>query len=276
MSDDKDKWREINRANWDERVGVHLEPGAYDVDALRSGQWRLHEIERKELGSVEGLKLIHLQCHFGRDTLALAQMGATVTGLDFSSEAIKVARALAKELKLEDRARFFESDLYAAPQAIPEPASFDRVFVTWGAINWLPDIRGWAKVAAFFLKPGGKLYLAEGHPAALVFDDLAGSENGRPGWFTPYFDTRGLVLDDERDYANADAKLKNKRTVEWMHPLGEVVTAIIDAGLNLDFLNEHDSVPWRMFECMEEQGDVFRFPDRPWLPLAFSLMATKR
>ena len=124
--------REANRANWDERVGVHLGPGGYDLSALRAGRGHLHEIEENELGDVRGLRVLHLQCHFGCDSLTLAQRGAEVVGLDFSRSAIEAARKLAAELGLTARARFVEADLYEAPTAVAEPASFDRVFVTLG------------------------------------------------------------------------------------------------------------------------------------------------
>ena len=231
---------------------------------------------RRELGPVDGLRLLHLQCHFGHDTLILAQHGATVVGLDFSTPAIAAARAGANELGLADRARFVEADLYDAPNAIPEPASFDRVYVTWGAICWLPDIAGWARIVAHFLKPGGSLYLAEGHPAALVLDDAVPQPNGRPGFFVPYFHSEPLVLDDAADYADPNARLTNTRTCQWIHPLGEVVTALISAGLRLDWLHEHDAVTWRMFTCLIEGTDgLYRWPDQPWLPLAYSLQATR-
>ena len=122
---------------------------------MREGRARLHSIEEAELGPVEGLSILHLQCHFGRDSLTLAQRGAVVVGLDFSEPAILAARSLAAEVGLADRARFIQADLYDAPQAIGAPAAFDRVYVTWGAINWLPDIGRWAEIVAHFLKPGG-------------------------------------------------------------------------------------------------------------------------
>jgi SAM-dependent methyltransferase len=159
-----DDWREVNRANWDERVDVHLQ--AYDLRALRAGHGRLNAIEEEELGSVAGLRVLHLQCHFGNDTLALAQRGAEVVGLDFSPAAITAARRLTDELGLATRARFVLADLYEAPDAIPEAGAFDLVYVTWGALCWLPDIPRWARIVAHFLRPGGTLYHAEGHPAA--------------------------------------------------------------------------------------------------------------
>src|SRR5260370_22218834 len=162
------EWRRFNRAKWDEVVAVHLAAAAYELTTLRTGQGRLQQIEEAELGPVQGLRILHLQCHFGRDSLILAQQGAEVVGLDFSKSAIAAAHELALELGLAGRARFIEADVYDALAALPEPASFDLTYISWGAIMWLPDIRRWAKIAASFLKPRGPLYLADSHPAALV------------------------------------------------------------------------------------------------------------
>ena len=270
------EWRAANRANWDERVAIHLRAPFYDLAALRAGHGRLDPIEGAELGAVEGLRVLHLQCHFGSESLSLAQRGAEVVGLDFSPPAIAAARALADELGLAGRARFVEADLYDAPTAIPEPGGFDLVLVTWGAICWLPDIRRWAEFVAHFIKPGGALYLAEGHPAALVFDDAAPPHGDLPGWFAPYFLREALVLDDPTDYADPSARLEHARSYAWMHPLGAIVTALIDAGLTLRWLHEHDAVPWRMFRLLVEGEDgLYRWPDQPWLPLGFSLRAER-
>ena len=276
MADEGEDWRAVNRANWDERVPIHLAAPSYDLGPLRAGKGRLHPIEEAELRPVAGLRVLHLQCHFGRDTLTLAQRGAEVVGLDFSGPAIRTARELAAEIGLADRARFVEADLYDAPAAIREPGAFDLVFVTWGAIYWLPDIRRWAEIVAFFLKPGGTLYLAEGHPSALVFDDTAPKCGGLPGWFAPYFDRSALVYEDPSDYADPNAQLSNPRTYSWMHPIGEIVTSVIAAGMTLKWLHEHDQVPWRMFEMLVEGEDgMYRWPKEPWLPLAFSLRAER-
>jgi len=271
-----DDWRSLNRANWDERVPIHLAAPIYDPALLRTGQARLNAIEEAELGPVDGLRVLHLQCHFGHDSLILAQRGADVVGLDFSPPAIAAARARATELGFADRARFVEADLYDAPGAIPEPASFDRVYVTWGAICWLPDIAGWARIVAHFLKPGGALYLAEGHPAALVLDDAVPLPDGHPGFFVPYFHDGPLVLEETTDYADPAARLSNASTCQWIHGLGAVVTALISAGLRLDWLREHDAVTWRMFTCLVAGPDhLYRWPDKPWLPLAYSLRASR-
>jgi SAM-dependent methyltransferase len=270
------EWKRANRANWDERVSVHMAPGGYDIASLRAGNARLDAIEEAELGSVAGKRVLHLQCHFGRDSLILAQRGAEVTGLDFSTPAIAAALALTEELGLADRARFFEADLYDARTVIPEPASFDLVYVTWGALLWLADIRLWAEIVAYFLKPGGRLYLAEGHPIALVFDDLQKSPDGVPGFFAPYFSPTPIEYDDSKDYANPTAVLKNTKTFTWIHPIGDVVTGLTDAGLRLDWLHEHDAVTWRMFNLLQEdEAGLFRWPEQKWLPLAFSLSATR-
>jgi SAM-dependent methyltransferase len=272
----KTNWREFNRANWDERVKIHLAADFYDLSPLRGGRGRLTPIDEAELGPIDGIRILHLQCHFGRDSLVLAQRGASVVGVDFSGPAIAAARDLAAELGLTERAKFIETDLYETPKALPEPGSFDLVFVTWGAINWLPDIRQWADVVAYFLRPGGALYLAEGHPCALVFDDLARMPTGMPGYFVPYFLSEPLILNDSRDYADDTARLQNATIYQWMHPLGKIVTSLLEAGLTLQWLHEHDSVPWRMFDLLVRDGQgMYRWPDRPWLPLAFSLRAER-
>ena len=145
-------WRALNRAHWDERVAVHLGPRGYTLNDLRAGRVVLNAIEEAELGPVAGLHILHLQCHFGRDTIGLVQRGATAVGLDFSAPAIDAAGALATEMGLQDRARFMQSDLYDARAAIAPLEKFDLVYVTWGAITWLPDIAEWARIVAHFLK----------------------------------------------------------------------------------------------------------------------------
>jgi SAM-dependent methyltransferase len=271
-------WLALNLANWNERVGVHLNaPRQHDrQDALRAGNIKLDAIAAGALGPVDGLSVLHLQCHFGMDTLVLAQQGATVAGVDFSPSAIAAARELAADLGLADRARFVEANVYDAPAALPELAAFDRVFVSWGALCWLPDIAAWAKVAAYYLKPGGFLALAEAHPAALVFNSDPANPGGQPVWDMPYFEGAPMMLDNPCDYADPDARLVNRRTVEFMHPLGEVITALLDAGLRIDRFHEHDSIVWQMFtNLVKRSPGEHVWPDRPWLPLSYSLRASK-
>jgi SAM-dependent methyltransferase len=271
------EWHRANRANWDERVGIHLGPRGYDLSGLRAGRGRLNGIEEAELPPVDGKRVVHLQCHFGADSLKLAQRGAKVVGLDFSARAIEAARSLASELGLADRTSFVHADLYKAVEAIPAPHAFDMAFVTWGAICWLPDIARWAQIVAALLRPGGSLYLAEGHPAAYVFDDATRSPHGMPGLFAPYFSREPVVDTEGRDYVDPGAKLTNNTIYNWIHPLGDVVTKLIASGMSLDWLHEHDAIPWRMFRILvKDESGLYRWPDRPWLPLAFSLAATRR
>jgi SAM-dependent methyltransferase len=164
---------------------------------------------------VDGKHILHLQCHFGADSLKLAQRGATVVGLDFSLAAIDAARRLASELGLTDSARFVHADLYDARAAIFEATAFDMVFVTWGAICWLPDIYRWADIVSHFLKPGGSLYLADAHPAAMVFDDTAALPDGRPGFFAPYFSHEPVVMEEAHDYVNETTRVHNATTHTW-------------------------------------------------------------
>jgi len=272
-------WLDANRAQWDERVPLHVASEFYDQSKLRAGAGELYPIEEGELAALfpdglEGKRILHLQCHFGADSLVLAQRGATVIGLDFSMPAIRAARALATEVGLADRTRFINANIYDARHMLPEPESFDLVYTTWGTIGWLPDVAEWAKIIEWFLKPGGQLYFADGHPSALVFESDA---DGKPVMAYPY-DTEGVVdeIDDTTDYAVEGAVLENTKTFEWMHPLGDTVSALIAAGLTIDFLHEHYELPWKMFGTLEPTGTgLFRWPDKRWLPLGMSLSATR-
>ena len=267
------EWRDANRTNWDERVDLHLEAESYDLGPLRNGNGKLTPLEEAEIGPVEGLRILHLQCHFGRDTLALAQRGATVVGLDFSARAIEVARALAQELSLADRALFIEADLYDAPKVLNEV--FDLVLVNWGAICWLPDIRGWAEIVAHFIKPGGALYQVECHPITGVFDNQPGMPDGMPGYCIPYFADTALRFDNPKDYA-ATKPLQNSIQYEWAHSLGDIVTGLVDAGLTLKWLREHDCLSYKRFDVLvKDANGMYRWPDQPWFPLSFSLRAER-
>jgi SAM-dependent methyltransferase len=267
------EWHEANRANWDERVDLHLDAESYDLAALRHGTGKLTSLEEAEIGPVDGLHILHLQCHFGRDTLTLAQRGAKVVGLDFSPRAIAVARNLAAELSLADRARFIEADLYDAPKVLDQ--RFDLVFVNWGAICWLPDIRRWAEIVAHFIKPGGSLYQVEGHPITGVFDNQKGMQNALPDYFIPYFVGKALRFDDREDYASTKL-LQNATRYEWAHPLGEIITGLIEAGLTIKWLHEHDCLPYKRFDVLVKDANrMYHWPGEQWLPLSFSLRAER-
>ena len=269
-------WRAINRAVWDERVAIHTGPQGYDLSALRAGRGRFSTIEESELPPLDGKRILHLQCHFGADSLRLAQRGAEVVGVDFSEPAIVAARALATELNLDHRVRFVRADVYETLDAVPEPNAFDLVFVTWGALCWLPDLLGWARIVAAALRPDGALYLADAHPAARVFDDETGAPGGMPGLFAPYFTREAIISDETFDYADRQARLKHTTIVNWMHPLSAIVSSLLEAGLTLDYLHEHPAIPWRMFAMLQQDASgLYRWPDQAWLPLSFSLSASR-
>ena len=261
-------WREENRANWDERVGVHLGAPMYDLSDLRAGKGRLTPIEEAGIGDVSGLDLLHLQCHFGRDTLTLAQKGARVTGLDFSPRAIEEARRIAADLGIE--AHFVESDALEADVALPH-AAFDMVFTTWGTIGWLPDVTRWAEVIAALLRPGGRLYFADTHPV------VQGLVSGDPLAFgDPYFLAGPITEDDPRDYADEGAQLSHARQTGFQHTTAQIVTALLSAGLTITRLAEHDTLPYRMVPQMEEGPEgMFHWPGNVPLPLALEIEAVK-
>lgn len=272
-------WLDDNRRNWDERVPVHLASDFYDQEPLRRGEGVLDPIARAGIDRLhpDGLgdvRVLHLQCHFGSDTLSLANGGATVVGLDFSRPAVEEARRMAAELGVADRARFVEANLYDARHVLPEPGSFDLVFTTWGTIGWLPDVAEWARIVAWYLKPGGRLYFADGHPAAFVFDG-DGGPGGLPGFAFPYAKSDAIEFDDPSDYADREARIEHAKTWEWMHPLDETMGALRDAGLSIDAFTEHYQVPWQIFPVTVPVGQgMFSWPVERWLPLSYELVAS--
>jgi SAM-dependent methyltransferase len=266
-------YSEANRRSWDERVAIHRRDanGFYEVQTVLNGGDKLNAIEASEIGNVQGCRIAHLQCHFGLDSICLAQRGALVVGLDFSPAAISEARRLASETGVE--ARFVEGDVYDARALLS--GDFDGVYVTWGAINWLPDIGAWAKVVASLLKPEGWLYLAESHPSALCLDMIDDRIIPRFDWRTP--PDRPIVDDEEVTYTGDETPLVNHRTYNWIHPFSDLLNGLIEAGLKLDWLHEHAALTWKLFPNMEEGADgLYRLPhDHPQLPLSFSLKARR-
>jgi len=265
----QDRWRETNRASWDERVPIHVGGEFYDVAGFKAGEEHLRPFELEEMGDVSGKDLLHLQCHFGKDTLSWARRGARTTGLDFSAPAVEAARGLAAEIGIE--AEFVRSDVYEAQGALGN-RTFDVVYTGLGALNWLPDIDRWAGVAAGLVRPGGFLYLAEFHPFSDVFgdDDLTVEHD--------YFHTEEpQVWDEPGTYADLEAETENNVTYEWNHTLSDVVTALIDAGLVLRFLHEHDYTLFPRWPILEKTGlDTYRLPEgTPRIPLMYSLKAGK-
>jgi SAM-dependent methyltransferase len=264
-----------NRKNWDDRAAIHVrdEAGGYRVQAFLDGADNLHDIEHDEIGDVSGLRIAHLQCHFGIDTLCLARRGASCVGLDFSVVAIGFARDLQAKTGLD--ASFVEGNVYDARDLID--GSFDMVYVTWGAIGWLPDIARWAHVVASLLKPGGSLYLLEGHPSLMTADER--SPDLRPGfdWRTPQ--DKPLTMSEDTTYTGDTAKIAHPMTHEWLHPLSDVVNAVIGAGLTLEALNEHEKLAWQFTPVMvpvEGRRRMWVLPEGfPRLPLAYSIRARK-
>lgn len=268
------EWQQLNRSNWDERAAIHIAPGGYDLAPHRAGRGRLDPIAAATLGDVAGQRVVHLQCHIGDDSIAIAQAGAAeVLGVDFSPKALESARGLAAECGA-GACRFALSDAQACAETLPEEAGrFDLAFASWGTITWLPDIRAWARSMAHFLKPGGRLAFVDSHPAALVFD---GWEGAHPRWTFPYFARAPLPFDIAEDYANPTARLVQTRTIEFLHPLSDVIGALFAAGLRLEHFDEHDAIVWELFPGLPRGEDGYwRWPDKPWLPLSFSLRATK-
>lgn len=277
------EWLERNRARWDELVPVHVGSEMYDRTALRAGRSKLMApFEEDELVAFAphgwgGLRVLHLQCHFGQDTLVFAQRGAQTVGIDFSGAAVEEARSLAAELGLANAARFVEANVYDARHRLPQPESFDVVYTTWGTIGWLPDVAEWARIIAWFLKPGGRLYFADGHPAGHVHvDPPEGSTESLPVLRYRYFGGQPDVLDEQGDYTDPDAVVEHSVTWEWTHPISDVVSALLDAGLRLDFFHEHDRIPWRMFEALTQDADaLWGWPGERFLPLGYSIGATR-
>ncbi|HXW79074.1 MAG TPA: methyltransferase domain-containing protein [Acidimicrobiales bacterium] len=260
-----------NRANWDERVPTHLESAYYDVEGWLRRRPGPEPQELEALGDVAGLQLVHLQCHFGLDTLAWARVGATVTGLDFSPAAIAAARDLAVRAGLSDRSRFVCADVYQASATL-EGALFDIVYVNLGALCWLPSVDGWAAEVAALVTPGGRFYIHDGHPLAWA---LAQDE---PRIENTYFEENTPCIDDSGyTYADAEPLAVNRRSYQWNHGIGQIVTAVIGHGLRLEWLREHDWAYWPNFPWLIQnaEGKWTSPPNQPCLPLSFSLLATK-
>jgi len=273
MSSVIDSATEANRRNWDERVAVHCadRTGFYRVAKFRRGGDTLGPIESAEIGDVAGKRLLHLQCHFGLDTLSLARRGAVVTGVDFSPAAIAAARELAAEIGLA--ARFVECNVYDARAAIAE--RFDIVYVTWGTIGWLNDIRRWTAIVAEFLAPGGFLYLADHHPFPMMLQPDGERLFLHYPWRSAPDDP--IVEDSPITYTGDPTTLTHTRAYSWNHALSDIIGGLLDHGLRVDFLHEHETVPWQIFPCAIEVGDgMYGLPEGyPRIPLSFSLKASK-
>jgi SAM-dependent methyltransferase len=258
-----------NQALWDEWVKINAASKMYDLASFKTGRSSLHELELTELGEVDGRSLLHLQCHFGMDSLSWARCGAQVTGIDFSEEGIALARSLSAELDIP--ARFVCSDLYDLPHHLE--GQFDIVYTSYGVLTWLSDLNRWAKIVAHFLKPGGVFYIAEFHPFAMVFDEQAPELRLR----YPYTSPEAMVFEVQGSYADTAAEVKETHTYEWTYPLGEVVSALCAAGLRIQFLHEFPYTSWAMLPFLEQHEDGnYYVPGKEYtIPLMFSIRAIK-
>lgn len=264
-----DEYLQSNRTLWDEWVKINSNSRLYDLDSFKAGRSSLKALELEEVGDVQGKSLLHLQCHFGMDSLSWARRGARVTGVDFSAQGARLAQALSQELAIP--ARFICSNLYALPEQLDE--QFDVVFTSYGVLTWLPDRRRWAQTVARYVKPGGIFYIAEFHPFAMVLSDTAAS----PLIEYPYFNDGVITSAVHGSYADPSAETKSKLSFEWAYPLGEVVSELIAAGLRIQFLHEWPYACYQMFPFLVQGRDgLWRLPpDMKSLPLQFSLRARK-
>ncbi len=238
MSDD---YIDINRQAWNRKLESHLESEFYNLKDFMAGATSLNEIELGLLGDINAKSLLHLQCHFGQDTLSLARMGAKTTGVDLSDAAIAAAQNLNEKLGLNSR--FIACDLYSLEEHLDE--QFDRVFTSYGTIGWLPDVDRWARIVARYLKPGGEFIFAEFHPVVWMFD----SQFQKIEY--PYFNRERIEETVSGTYADKEANIEYK-TISWNHNLAEVMTALIKAGLKLEVFQEFDYSPYACFANLVE------------------------
>ena len=227
---------EYNRQSWNELTKLHTESSFYDVESFKNGESSLNHIEIEELGDIKGKKILHLQCHFGMDTLSLARMGADVVGVDISDASINKAKDLSAELEIP--AKFIRSNIYDIESVLDD--TFDIVFTSYGAINWLNDLGEWAKIINRFLKPGGIFYMVEFHPFVYTLNDNLEIVDS-------YFKAEALETPVESSYTdNSDVAKKNLKHIEWSHSLSEVLNSLISNGLSIEFMNEF---PYQVYNC---------------------------
>lgn len=258
---------EINKKTWNEKTEVHITSEFYANDDFLKGKSSLNDIELKLLGDIKGKSILHLQCHFGQDTISFARMGAKSTGVDLSDKAIAKAKEFNKTLHLD--AKFICCDIYDLPNHLDE--QFDIVFTSYGTIGWLPDLDKWANVVSSFLKPQGKFVFAEFHPIVWMFD------NDFKEVFYSYFNVEPIIEEETGTYANKDASIETK-TITWNHPTSEVLNALIQSGLEINTFNEYDYSPYNCFNQTEEfEPGKFRIKHlQNKIPMVFSLTATKK
>lgn len=267
MMDAENKYIELNRKLWNDKVDFHLQSEFYDHKGFMDGRNSLMDIEQSYLAGISGQSVLHLQCHFGQDTISLSRLGAKAVGVDFSDKAIAAAEKTAVEMQSD--ARFICCDVYDLPNQSDE--QFDVVFTSYGTIGWLPDLDSWAKVIRHFLKTGGRLVFVEFHPVVWIFDyDFKSIAYD-------YFNTGAIVEITEGTYADPSAPIKNEN-VCWNHPTSEVLNALIANGLSINRFDEYDYSPYNCFNGMtESEPGKFRIAaiDKK-IPMVFAIVATKK
>ena len=270
-----DDYTRANLDNWEARVPIHTGERGYDLRRFVDDPMALSDVvafDAPHLGDLSGRRVLHLQCHIGTDTLSLARLGGDVTGVDFSPSALAAARELAR--RAGPPVRYVQSVVDDVPARLPE--TFDLLYTGVGALNWLPSVRRWAATVSTMLSPGGRLFLRESHPILNALDDerddrLLVVEH-------PYFETPGPTRwETPVSYTGSDERMAQPVTYEWNHGLGEVVQAVLDAGLRLIRIEEHRELEWRFLDWMvpTERGG-YVLPERPErLPLMYTVEAIK-
>ncbi|MBK5542687.1 class I SAM-dependent methyltransferase [Pseudomonas sp. TH05] len=265
----------LNQANWDERAPLHAASEEYAFQRYLDDPHHLSCVVRFDqplLGDIRGLRAVHLQCHIGTDTLSLARLGAQMSGLDFSAASLVQARSLAE--RCATPITYVESDVYAACEVLPK-ASFDLVYTGIGALCWLPSIDQWARTVSELLKPGGRLFLRDGHPMMMSLNE---DRQDALVVDRPYFEqAQPLSWNDETTYVQSEVRIKASQSYEWNHGLGEVITALLKYGLQISALVEHQSIPWEALpgQMVLDDQEEWHLKEAPWrLPLSYTLVAT--
>ena len=262
----KNNYFDTNKATWNEKVKIHSQSEMYDLEAFKKGKSSLMPYELKALGDVKGKSLLHLQCHFGQDTLSWSRMGARCVGVDLSDEGIKLANELNVELQLN--AEFVCCNVLDTSKYVEK--AFDIVFTSYGVIGWLPDLKPWGQMIAERLKPGGTFYMVEFHPIVWMFDYL----EGKPIMKYGYMQDEVIYEEYEGTYADTDSKMVS-REYGWNHGLSEVINALTEAGLHIEYLNEHDESPYDVLpNLIKTESGMFVTQDKLY-PLIFEVKARK-
>ena len=250
-------------------MDIHAASKEYDLEGFLAGKNSLHRIELEKIGDVSDKKLLHLQCHFGLDTISWERLGAKATGVDFSDTAIELAREIAKKTDVDTE--FVCSNIYDLPEN--HDGEYDIVFTSYGVLCWLNNIDRWGEIIAHYLKPGGRFLIVESHPFMWVFDDNS-EELGVK--YSYWHQDDPLNWEDEGTYADAEAKITNKKSYEWQHTVSDVLNALIKAGLTIDEVDEFPELVWAYTPASKKVDDEwFRIPGDP-LPQCWSVLASKR